>query len=321
MPDSVQHEPWEEPELNGHYVPTTHGGWYIAALTEDITDEVTPLHLGKRALMAVRDDDSIKVFDAICPHRGANLAYGGTRSKDVVVCPFHGKGITLGERADRKYCVPEVASFLTGNALLVRAGGAHYDRGFASRIAKVCESHIAVPGIAVEVEVTQELVIENAFDIDHFMAVHSVPKVIGTSFGETASGAVYNEASFRMRPPEWSKQPAINSRFHATAYSPSIVVTELGEAADAQVVITGATPIDRSRSVVRVLTFVRGSHGIPAMPDPAIQALRQGGIKAIEDDVRVWSHLDPDMTPTFDDRDEPVRLFRRFARGFADATR
>ena len=73
-----------------------HLGWMQVAFSEDLREDVHPVDVADRALVAVRSDAGYRVFDGRCPHRGAHLGYGGTPDGDVLVCPFHGHRVHLG---------------------------------------------------------------------------------------------------------------------------------------------------------------------------------------------------------------------------------
>ena len=67
-----------------------YAGWYRVAFTPDATEEVSPAEIGSLPLVLVKTPDGIGAFDAVCPHRGAHLGYGGRLDGGVIVCPFHG---------------------------------------------------------------------------------------------------------------------------------------------------------------------------------------------------------------------------------------
>src|SRR2546423_9415223 len=68
-------------------LPPVHAGWYLLCFATEIGYELTPLSIGDRRLMALREQNKIRVFDATCPHRGANLACGGRRAGGGGGCP------------------------------------------------------------------------------------------------------------------------------------------------------------------------------------------------------------------------------------------
>ena len=62
-------------------------GWYQAACEQDLGEGLTPVSFGSRRLMAVKRDGTVRVFDAVCPHRGASLAHGGKLEGEWALVP------------------------------------------------------------------------------------------------------------------------------------------------------------------------------------------------------------------------------------------
>jgi len=296
-----------------------HGGWYLLALEEELAGEVTPLALGDRALMAVRDGDRVRVFDARCPHRGAHLGYGGVldaghgaRGAGAVICPFHGKRIGLGTGTAR-LCVAEHAVISAGAALFVRLGTEPSDdRGFEQALKEICADKQIVGAFVQPVRVAPEYVIENAFDVGHFAVVHKVPKVRGMQLRADGPGWLGIEGEFWTKAPPWEAQTGRDfcSRFVARAVSPSLVLTELGPDGASHTVITGAGPAGEG-CVARVAFGVR-----PAARQ-AVPQLVAGARRAFDQDMAVWNHLDPDAPARLDSGDTPVLAFRQFCAGFS----
>jgi phenylpropionate dioxygenase-like ring-hydroxylating dioxygenase large terminal subunit len=75
-------------------MPTTHlrDFWYVVARSRDLGRKPIGRRLMGQSLVVFRDRGGMaRVLDAVCPHRGANLAEG--RVVDgCVVCPYHGWG-------------------------------------------------------------------------------------------------------------------------------------------------------------------------------------------------------------------------------------
>lgn len=67
-------------------------GWFAVALSHELgVGEVKPLQYFERELVLFRTETGqAKVLDAICPHLGAHLGYGGTVNGESIACPFHG---------------------------------------------------------------------------------------------------------------------------------------------------------------------------------------------------------------------------------------
>ena len=64
--------------------------WYVVARASDVGAKPLARSVNGRALVVFRDDaGAARVLDAVCPHRGANLAHG--RVVDgTIACPYHG---------------------------------------------------------------------------------------------------------------------------------------------------------------------------------------------------------------------------------------
>ena len=304
------------------YSPTHPSGWYFAGWADDVTAPITPLRIGLTRLMLVRTADGIRAYHSTCPHRGADLAHGGELIRAGVKCPFHGKGVALGLRDDCRYAVPSVPLARVGAALFCAIDPDILDDcGFAARLRELSGEFTFVACPEVEVPITQEMVIENAFDLDHFKEVHRVPRVLAVESGKTGDGAVYSEAIFEVGKPPWLSGPQrmIRSRFRAVAYSPSVVVTEMGPPGQDQAVITTATA---SPGGCRVRVLV----GIRPQPDGTVHrsiadSLIANATKALQQDFPVWANMDRDMVPTFDARDATVLLFQQFCAQFTEVRR
>jgi len=318
---------------------TVHGGWYLLALAEELAGEVTPVELGDRALMVVRDGDRLRVFDARCPHRGAHLGYGGRlapgRAGASVVCPFHGKRIGLGTGTAR-LCVTEHQSIHAGDALFVRLGAdPAEDRGFEQAIKQICAEKQIVGALVRPIRVPPAYVIENAFDFSHFSAVHGVDRVTGFGLREDGSGGIAVEGDFWTAVPPTVVQQAVappaatladrglRSRFYARAVSPSLVLTELGPPEISHTLITSASPVSACSAcgsagpgAAADRCLVRIAIGIRPAALPAAAKLVAGVRRAIDQDVVIWDHLDPAAPARYDRGDLPALAFRQFCAGF-----
>ncbi|MFH9353595.1 Rieske 2Fe-2S domain-containing protein [Kitasatospora sp. NPDC017646] len=310
---------------------TVHHGWYLLAFRSELVDEITPLAIGPRRLIAVREGERTRVLDGSCPHRGAHLGYGGRREGDCVVCPFHGKRIGLGDPS-KHWSVAEHRVLEWGDAVFVRlSDDPDGDRGFEQSLKGWEMDYPLVAAVGLPVDVPSEYVVENAFDPDHFKAVHGVPgnQGMATRIGE--HGELVIEGQFLMQASPWQDARRLEEirweavrtgrvrwdfkpRFHAQAFSPNVVVTEFGPESERQVIVTGSVPSAEGGCTARVAIGVR-EHQRAALP-----ALLSGSEKALAEDKVVWEHLDHAMTPRYDARDAPVLAFRRFCADFSGGT-
>lgn len=312
-----------------------HGGWYLLALAEELTGEVTPVDLGDRALMVIRDGERLRVFDARCPHRGAHLGYGGRlapgRAEAIVICPFHGKRIGLGAGTAR-LCVTEHQSIVAGDAIFVRldADPAN-DRGFEQAIKEISAEKQIVGALVRPIRVPPAYVIENAFDFSHFTAVHGVDRVTGFGLCEDGSGGIAVEGDFWTAvPPTAAPRTAaladrgLRSRFHARAVSPSLVLSELGPPEISHTLITSASPTGGRSACGSAGTgtaadgcVVRVALGVRPAAVSATAMLVSSVRRAIDQDAVIWDHLDPAAPARYDRADLPALAFRQFCAGFA----
>lgn len=67
-------------------------GWFAVSLSNELANgDVKPLHYFNRNLVLFRTESGqARVLDAICPHLGADLGYGGKVTGESIACPFHG---------------------------------------------------------------------------------------------------------------------------------------------------------------------------------------------------------------------------------------
>jgi 3-ketosteroid 9alpha-monooxygenase subunit A len=296
----------------------TLGGWHLLALADEVKAQVTGLALGSRALLAVRDERAgkVRVFDGTCPHRGAHLGHGGRATgQDAIVCPFHGKRIGLGEGTGR-LCVREHEVIDGGGAIFVRlADVPARDHGFARVVTDILTTHVLTGAVIGPVRVPPELIIENAFDWAHFPTVHLIRRVSRPKVWLGPEGELNITAAFHTEAPDWeSAEGDFASAFHARAFSPNLVVSELGSGASSKFVFTGAVPASGG-CVARIAVALR--RGTSA---ETVAALIDGSQIAFEEDLLIWDHLNLGAAPRLDTSDAPVLAFRAFCASFAAGT-
>jgi len=315
-------------QANGHRSAVAPpAGWQLLALADEITEPVTGLALGSRALVAVRGEHGIRVFDGTCPHRGAHLGYGGRVIGDrAIICPFHGKRIGLGAGTGR-LCVQEHETIDGGGALFARLSDVPArDHGFAAVVRNLLSTHRIVAAMTGRAAVPPELIIENAFDFSHFPTVHLIPRLARPKVWLGGDGELNITTAFVTPAPDWeTAEGEFASQFHARAFNPYLVVSELGSAASAKFVITGATPgpaaagssggpPPRPECVVRIAIAVPRSE-----PDKAVSALIEGSKQAFKEDLPIWDNLDITAPARLDSSDAPVMAFRAFCASFTAA--
>ena len=160
--------------------------WYVVARSGDL--EAAPLarKLNGRALVVFRDElGAARVLDAVCPHRGANLAHGrivGGR----IACPYHGWRFDGGGRcthipsnreADR---VP--AKYVTGSFPVIEQQGMIWTClgepvAPPPRFPAIDDPTLHSFCYAAVIPVPFDWWVENALDFAHLPFVH--PSTIG----------------------------------------------------------------------------------------------------------------------------------------------
>ena len=288
-------------------------GWRLLAFADELAEAVTGLSLASRPLVAVRDQGRIRVFDGTCPHRGAHLGYGGCLTEGPgIICPFHGKWVGLGDGSG-PLSVREHEVIDVGGAIFVRlAGIPARDHGFARAVAGILPTHEVIGAVTGQVKVPPELIIENAFDFAHFPTVHLISRLARPEVRLGDDGELGIMTSFRTKAPAWeSADGDFTSRFHARAFNPGLVVTELGPAGSSNFVFTGATAVPGG-CLARIAVAVRRT-----APEVTAKALVEGARHAFEQDLQVWNHLDLSAPVQLDSRDAPVLAFRAFCASFA----
>jgi len=300
---------------------TFHTGWHQVAFARDVEGDVGPAAIGPLALVLVRTGGGLRAFAAHCPHRGAHLGYGGRLDGDVVVCPFHGRRVGLGEDHGGEFCVRAYPTLDVDGVVFVLVDPRH-ENGLGGYLDALTTSHCLVPGFTLQAAVAADVVIENAVDADHFHAVHEIDARPRFEPRPSARGELAVEAVFSVpRPNPWQqefgeRESAVELRFSTRVFSPNLVATELGEPPTAPVVLTAATPAPGGGCVIRVTLGVPVGPDGAAPPRESLLVLLRDSRTAFEQDLPVWEHLAPDFPARYGPGDWAVAEYRRFCERF-----
>lgn len=288
----------------------------MVAFARDLSEEVTPVAIGRRRLMIVRRNGMLRAFDATCPHRGAHLACGGRLAGDAHIrCPFHGYMVRLGGEAGAALRVAEHPVLALGGMVFVRTSTGH-DNGWADRLEAIVRDHRIVNGFEMTVRVPMSIVIENAFDQRHFHAVHGV-QTDGFSVHAAPDGALVVESTFHVPDAGGRAAPPVAAPYRAVVASPGLAAVTLGGPTP-YTVITGATDGPDGSSTIRLsLAFPTGGAREP--PTEAFcEALLQHSRRGLEEDRAMWESLE-DVEPVWMPEDGPTRAFLAFRAAHLDA--
>lgn len=292
-------------------LPSMHSGWHQVAFERDLREGLNEVPLATRTIALARTGGLTRAFDAHCPHRGANLCRGGTLVGDAVICPFHGLRIALDPGA--ALAVEPFDCLVVGGLVFVKPATG-VDNGFAARLTDLDHSHYFVPGFEMEIAAPAALVVENAFDALHFNVVHGIgnrPELAETD----AAGGYAVTGSFRLPPSPWQGSSAVDVPYRATAFSPTVVLTELGGARP-YMMLTATVPLGPRACITR-LSLVLPERAGGGLPDPdECHYLLAGARRGLSEDQPIWEGLAE--TPRFAPvpGDDAVTGFRNFCERF-----
>jgi len=196
-----------------------------------------------------------------------------------------------------------------------------HETGLPAYLDQMTESHVFAPGFCMTVNAPADLVIENAFDNSHFRPVHRVTEdpvfaVRASEHGEfAADGALAVPSSSWQRVAD---QTTVSVPFLARAFSPNLVITEMGGEFP-YTVITAATPLAPRVSEVRLsMAIPLRPEGPPPSADSVQYLLRQSRA-GLDQDRAIWDRMLPIERPAYAPEDAVALKFRQFCKRFADA--
>lgn len=292
-----------------------HTGWYQLAYERDLKPGLNAVALAGHHLLVIYRDAQAEIYDGACPHRGYLLGAGADLQQDRVICPFHGQAVGLGQERGCRLSVPRHPSLLVGGLLFVRVGGGA-DAGFAERMAHLDATHYIVPGFTRRIRASAELVVENAFDCAHFQPVHRIGNAPLMEAGLGAHGAYLARARFELPPSAWQGAAPTNVPFTTVAYSPTLVVTELGGARP-YIMLSATVPVDAGTCELRLSLMVPISEPGRAPDQESLRYLLRQAEAGIDKDTLIWENLaDGGAIGNAAAFDQPVLGFRQFCESF-----
>ena len=293
-------------------------GWYQVAFERDVGLGLTSIEIGDRPLMLVRNGDGIKAYDAVCPHRGANLSVGGILQDCLVACPFHGHKVGLGTASKRGFKVDSLSTIAVGGLVFVRPTKAH-ENGLAKLLEDLAQSHDIYPGFAINIEVEPNLVIENAFDPTHFRPVHGILNEPTFEIVASENGEFGVQGKFELPISSWQtgslEQTTVEVPFQATAFSPWVVVSQL-QGDHPYWVVTAATPTANGSSIVRLSIALPKDRSDKTSNSEGSGYLLEASRTGLEKDRLVWENLKTRAPHRFLPEDETVVEFQRFCEAY-----
>jgi len=162
-------------------------GWFSVGRLDELTEPVTTVDaFGSQVVVWRDEDDTLHVFDPVCPHMGAHLGVGGEVVGQCLRCPFHhwefdGDGantlIPYAEKVNRKARVYAYPTAIANGHLLAWY---HPDRSVAPTFAVPDQlgADMVFGGKFDRVVRAQwQEIAENSVDMPHFHYVHGTGQI------------------------------------------------------------------------------------------------------------------------------------------------
>lgn len=294
-------------------------GWFKIAFERELTGAITPLRFFGRPLIAVKGEGGapLRIFDATCPHRGANLGYGSRLAGTTAVrCNFHGMKVGLGVCSDDDLSVREYKTLVVGGMVFLRLSDRE-EPALEPALEELAADHVLVPGFTMETDTALEVVSENGWDPTHFKAVHGLPFPPKFTTYAGPRGELVSEGRFVIRRSGWHEQDPekrrgeLESTFYAHAFSPGLVIAHLRGAPPFNYgVITGSTSHGKAeQATVRVTLAIPRS---VALGERFVESLLAVSKRGLDEDDVIWKHLDLDAPSHLLPGDELFRVFADF---------
>jgi 3-ketosteroid 9alpha-monooxygenase subunit A len=299
------------------------GGWYQIGFERELTEKLTPVALDRLSLMLVRNQEEFQAYDAICPHRGAHLAFGGQVEGKAIRCPFHGHRIGLGDDCDAEFRVRGYRTLSVGGLVFVLLNERH-ENGFSRLMEELNQTHFFVQGFTLKANTPAEMVVENGFDRTHFRHVHGLKTDPDLHLVPSEDGELIVEGNFQAGAFDnvWHNDEAdrtgMEIGFLARMFSPNLCVSRLGDGPDHHLVISGATPNGDGSCTIRVSVAVPADRNGRPPSEQAIRALLLDSRLAYEQDIVIWNHRAPNAPSRFRADDDLVIEFHRFCKRFLE---
>ncbi|MFB6448171.1 Rieske 2Fe-2S domain-containing protein [Bradyrhizobium tunisiense] len=293
-------------------------GWFQVAFEQELKQEISSAVVGKTRLMILRSGAEISAYDAICPHRGADLSIGGQPEGGAVICPFHGFRIGLGTESKHGFCVRRYRTLAVSGLIFVQLSD-KLSNGFGEAINRLAETHSIMPGFALDVRSSADIVVENAFDQSHFGPVHAIGMNGAFALRPSCNGELAVDGAFELPSSRWQRGHTEGHcvPFRAVAFSPGVVISDLGGEYP-YTIITSSTPnVDGTCTIRLSLALPKDEHGRPPAPD-LCQFLLRRSREGLEQDRVVWEHRCEERPARYTSLDRPVREFRMFCARFTE---
>jgi len=298
-------------------------GWFVVARSDEIQPgDVKQLnYFGTRMVIFRTESNKLNVWDAFCPHLGANLAKGGKVIGEEIQCPFHawcfGPG---GKCTSIPYAKKIPPKAFVKNWLTKEVDGLVFV-WHAITNEEPTYNVPALPGHdtdqwqgwavrLLQIKSNPWEIVENLADKAHFPIVHRAKIEF---FENEFNGPI---AIQRAKGRGLDDLVGQNTYFEsvATYYGPSYLITEM-DARPRHRLLLAHTPVDEKRIDIRIGVSIqkRGNEEwLKEMETLVVDSI----FRAVEEDVAIWRHKKYLDRPILADGDGPIAKLRKWYKTF-----
>lgn len=298
-------------------------GWFQVAYPDDVAPgEVKPLRYFGRDLVLYRDEaGEAHVLDAICPHLGAHLGYGGSVQGDQIQCPFHGwrfdgagtcTEIPYSDRLNKKAKLHAYPVIERNGLTMVWYHPNDADPLWEVPELKEVGDPAFTPYYKSEFFVASALqeMAENTVDPAHFRYVHGTDEVaVVEKYEQDGPLATMLSSQSYVTP-----RGVINGRIDVYGFGPGFTYTWFTGIIDA-LLVAASTPVDDEHVHARFNFTVRNPEN-----DAITSKLSDAFVSMINlqmsQDIPIWEHKEHLPVPALADTDGPIMQFRRWYQQF-----
>lgn len=291
-------------------------GWFIVASASELThDKPTPLYYFGRKMVGYRDSQGqAVVMDAVCPHMGAHLGYGGVIEGDTIKCPFH-----HWEFGPTGKCAKIPYSKVIPPQAKVKAYPVHEVNGliFLWNDPEGLEPNYEIPQIAEwfdeawtrwvpetrQMRTQQHEVIDNIADATHFGPVHQM-HVTDFSVKFEAHKAIQHQHGPSVLSHGGEGLLSTDAIYHGPGY----LLTYLHADIDT-IMLVGHTPIDQQNLMIFYGLMVQKG---PGVDQAEIDKRTYEGKMAFFQDADIWENKSWVTNPLLVNGDGPILQARRW---------
>lgn len=278
--------------------------WYQLPISVSEEEQVIPISINNLKLLGVRRNNSVRVFEPYCPHRGANLAIGGILRGQHIYCPFHGMKVRLGYQKDHPSLKEYTVCSFRG--LYFVSLSTNKMNALPEALNELSKTHRIYGQFTTEVRARHDLIIENGFDQRHFKSTH---RVVAQNFSVAQLGhetlRIEGLLSLGVK-----LSPLV--KLMITAFGPGLSIVE-ATGTRPYVMIVGATPLSAHSTSLNVAVVLNHTMYGAEGRHPAGDAFLSGARRAIEEDRPIWENLKsacmPDLSAA---EDATVRAFHAY---------